>query len=404
MDATGELNWFRAVPDLQRQAEPTGDRPSWNEWFPAQYTGYDLNKLAKSEIGNTPPGSFDASQSWQAVAPTGEKVSITAAAFRGEPVFFEVVPAGQPSLGREFRFADQPGLFLFIAAMTLATLLAVFLVVKNVIGGRWDRRGAWRLLIFFVIVGTVGNLAAAHHVGSLWENAVVSICFASAVVWAVRIWLFYVSFEPHVRRRWPRLLISWSRLLEGRFTDPVLGTEILFGACIGAYYAVLADLPYCFRSVTYPGVMSPGSLANYFVFLGEIRSILFWATFTNLMAATLIVVCRAIFRSELVAAGIFVVFMSFFHQSTYVLPTWTLLVFLFANSLMVFALVRYGLVTATAAAIVADLLRVPISMNPGDFWFGHGLFAIVLVLSIASFGMFTATGGRLWPWLRTGHS
>jgi len=30
-------------------------------------------------------------------------------------------------------------------------------------------------------------------------------------------WLFYIALEPYVRRLWPKTLVSWHRLLAGRF-------------------------------------------------------------------------------------------------------------------------------------------------------------------------------------------
>src|SRR5437870_3095440 len=39
-----------------------------------------------------------------------------------------------------------------------------------------------------------------------------------------------ITVEPFVRRRWPQMLISWTRLLSGRFNDPMVGRDILIGA------------------------------------------------------------------------------------------------------------------------------------------------------------------------------
>jgi hypothetical protein len=33
-----------------------------------------------------------------------------------------------------------------------------------------------------------------------------------------------------VRRRWPATLVSWSRLLAGRFRDPLVGRDVLAGS------------------------------------------------------------------------------------------------------------------------------------------------------------------------------
>jgi hypothetical protein len=40
----------------------------------------------------------------------------------------------------------------------------------------------------------------------------------------------YMALEPVVRRRWPEVLVSWSRLLAGRLRDPLVGSHILM-AC-----------------------------------------------------------------------------------------------------------------------------------------------------------------------------
>jgi hypothetical protein len=42
--------------------------------------------------------------------------------------------------------------------------------------------------------------------------------------------LFYLAIEPYARRHWPDSLISWNRLLEGRFRDPLVASHILAGS------------------------------------------------------------------------------------------------------------------------------------------------------------------------------
>ena len=36
-------------------------------------------------------------------------------------------------------------------------------------------------------------------------------------------WVFYLALEPSVRRIWPETVISWSRMLNGRWIDPLGG-------------------------------------------------------------------------------------------------------------------------------------------------------------------------------------
>ena len=51
----------------------------------------------------------------------------------------------------------------------------------------------------------------------------------------------YIAIEPIVRRRWPDLLFSWSRLLAGRFRDPLVGRDVLAGILVGASMMLLVE-------------------------------------------------------------------------------------------------------------------------------------------------------------------
>ena len=47
-------------------------------------------------------------------------------------------------------------------------------------------------------------------------------------------WLLYMALEPYARRVAPRWVVSWTRLLEGRFKDPMVGRDLLTGLAAAA--------------------------------------------------------------------------------------------------------------------------------------------------------------------------
>ena len=55
----------------------------------------------------------------------------------------------------------------------------------------------------------------------------------SALFWGAFTWLIYISLEPSVRRVWPTALISWTRLMAGRWRDPLVGRDVLAGLLAG---------------------------------------------------------------------------------------------------------------------------------------------------------------------------
>jgi hypothetical protein len=55
----------------------------------------------------------------------------------------------------------------------------------------------------------------------------------------------YISLEPHLRRVWPRTLVSWTRLLSGQLRDPLVGRDVLIGMFVGV--TVMSTLIVRFR-------------------------------------------------------------------------------------------------------------------------------------------------------------
>ena len=50
---------------------------------------------------------------------------------------------------------------------------------------------------------------------------------------AALLWVLYIALEPFVRRRWPQILVSWTRLLSGEWRDPLVACNVLVGCAFG---------------------------------------------------------------------------------------------------------------------------------------------------------------------------
>jgi hypothetical protein len=79
-------------------------------------------------------------------------------------------------------------------------------------------------------------MIGASHVptfqGEVWlvYNVVARALFTTGVLV-----LFYVALEPYVRRRTPRRLVSWGRLMAGDWRDPLVGRDVLVGVLLGIW-------------------------------------------------------------------------------------------------------------------------------------------------------------------------
>jgi serine/threonine-protein kinase len=132
-------------------------------------------------------------------------------------------------------------------------MIAAGLVARaNVKGGRGDRLGARRLATVAILVPVVGWIFAAHHVPDVGiEQGRFFEAIALSLFGAGMLWVFYLAAEPYVRKTWPHILITWSRLLAGRFRDPLVGRDLLLGAACGTTMTVIS---YVFHLV--PGWMA----------------------------------------------------------------------------------------------------------------------------------------------------
>jgi len=99
--------------------------------------------------------------------------------------------------------------------------------------GRGDRKGAFRLAAFVLVVFFLRWLFSSHHVASEGEVFNFLSGMQRVLFWTFFFWVVYLAFEPFVRRRWPGRIVSWSRVLAGGFRDPLVGRDILVGAVFG---------------------------------------------------------------------------------------------------------------------------------------------------------------------------
>src|SRR5262249_28259216 len=91
-----------------------------------------------------------------------------------------------------------------------------------------DRKGALRLAAFTTTADYSSWLFKGHHVFELSELLRALLHLAYPLLLGCVLWVLYLALEPYVRRLWPQMLVSWVRLLDGRFRDPLVG-----GALVG---------------------------------------------------------------------------------------------------------------------------------------------------------------------------
>ena len=203
--------------------------------------GFDLGRLEKTTDKRLrPPDAYDQLQVWRGIGPRSNEFYVEATAYSGKPGYLEVLEPYRfaPAAAERTLSPEAMMGWMYLAAIAGGVVLAW----RNLRRRRSDRRGAMRVAFYFFCIGFLISAIHAHHTAGLAEGGVFEMALAQAAARAIVFWLWYTALEPYVRRLWPQTLISWSRLMEGRWRDPLVGSDLLAGCLFGVALNIVHQL------------------------------------------------------------------------------------------------------------------------------------------------------------------
>ncbi|HEX9149707.1 MAG TPA: hypothetical protein VF958_11150, partial [Thermoanaerobaculia bacterium] len=384
--------------------EPTSPA-SRIEWEPVfQEADLDIRRFASTPPRWVPPTPYDSRAEWDgtSVRHPETPIHVTAAGYRGKLVYFASAGPWDRPLRMELPFQGfNPviGAVMFVVLLTLL-IAGVVLARRNLRLGRGDRRGALRIATYVYFVLMIAWLLRAHHVPNLAiEGDLFSTGLGSALLAAAFVWLSYMALEPYVRRRWPDLLISWNRLLAGRFRDPLVGRDFLVGTLLGATNAMLLHISNALPAwMDAPG-MTPVP-ASDLMMRGTREAASFFfvrqngAAFMALVFMFLFFLAASIFRKKWLGAVPLGVLFTMIHLSGENVAIELPFAILMA-AVLVFVVLRFGLLSVAVAGVVAPLLTFsPLTLDLSRWYAGRSLFALAVVVGVALYGFRVALGKR----------
>jgi serine/threonine-protein kinase len=406
LDPDGKLLSFHGVPLAVEESEPPqSQNPDAAQLFAA--AGIDLTRFAPVRPMLVPPVAFDTWNAWMGFLKSDPTVHlrVEAAFWRGRLVYLETTGnwsrpsrAPSPPLTLRERVGQTITIFAFLTILIGSALLARL----NVISNRGDRKGALRLAAFVFGVKMLLWILGGSHVPTFWEVGRLVMGLGMAAYAAGLMWVLYLALEPFVRRRWPQVIISWSRLLAGRFRDPEVGAHVLIGTTLGVGLTLIGQVGMLWnggvRLSTLYGVPSLTPL------LGEQhvgRYILFLVD--DSIRATLILLFLLFTLRLIVRRGWLAV--CFCTALTTVLggatssgdPVVTGITVSALVLLNLIILMRFGEVALMSAFMTCRMLtELPITTDFSAWYFGTTVMALLAVLALAAYGYYTAAAGRSW--------
>jgi protein kinase-like protein len=404
LDTQGHLLTFVAVPPERDTSTEAATPPNWRMLFAA--AGLDANHFKDTLPQWTPLVTSDTRVAWQGAWPGHPELPlrVEAAAYRGKPVYFNLVSAWtKPDRMQEDQGSTRASILnaIFLTALFSIVLSGIMMARSNIRSGRGDRRGAARLALLAFLLMWVGGILVVHHVPALPEFEVLVISTAWGLVAGAFSWVLYVALEPHVRRRWPNSLISWSRLLAGQMRDPVVGRDLVFGILAGAFWSVGHKVEtlvpgWMGRAPTAPDLFAHGTLLGLRFLIGGLQLQIGIFVALSLFYFFAFFVIRLVLRKEWLAILVALLVVSILSaltdpdhpvlNATFHAVPWGIALLL---------LIRFGLLPLMMALCIHNILQVyPLTTHLSAWYAEPTLFVLTVILAAAIFGFYTSTAGK----------
>jgi serine/threonine-protein kinase len=282
-----------------------------------------------------------------------------------------------------------------LAIIGMVTLLtALLLARRNLRRSRSDRKGAFRLALFLIVLTFSMRIFRVDHVSDIaQESRLVERLLGEALMAGTAVAVMYLAVEPYFRRRWPRMLIAWTRLMAGRFRDPIIGRDALIGAFAGCAAGIVAKLP----SLT-PMV---GPIRTSFSALTELRHLIYlllWSTqlavALSLLTASMFLLLRIATRSS-TAAVLLLVPVQVGMMAVNSTNPLEIVSGCIVAIMLVATFRRYGLFALTVFMLFLNLATLaPLTLDTSVWYFGRSLFTIALMCAIAAYAFWISLAAQ----------
>jgi hypothetical protein len=290
---------------------------------------------------------------------------------------------------------------------------AMVLARRNLRAGRSDRKGAVKLMIFFVLMifGTwilTEVRLETFAAGSLFEDMVFGRLLAHGLLHAIVAGLLYVALEPYVRRLWPETLVSWSRLLLGRVRDPLVGRDLLLGMAVvgtltmatswlGAQLALVFEIPRPLaHAFLVPSFAGPRYAVAWLLVQTQNAVVLSMAILVVLLLARLLLRRTwAAVLAVLILCAILAGILSSASSAPVGFKIFGGVVFTLIAGAMVACMLRFGLLSVIGGLFVMNALRwVPLTWDLSNWYAGAGLVYVIAVVGLAVWAFYTSMAGQ----------
>jgi serine/threonine-protein kinase len=414
VDQTGRLTRLEIVPPWRvAETESTG-LVNWDALF--SHAEIDPGSVRETTPIWQPLLPVDERRAWEGTYAEGDSrpFRIEAGSLDGRPVYFRIFDTSSLELLlAEEEDESGPGrssvLNMILSALSLILIgaclgLPTFFGWRNIRAGRADTGSAFRLGLVAGLLTFASGTLMGSFAGSVGPAvAQIFVGAAMSLLIGTLLGLGYLAAEPYLRRYWPDLLISWTRMMAGRFRDPRVGRDVLIGAAAAMVLVLLMIVgtiaPTWFGApTTRPSTIRPEALMGGRYALGLFVNVSFVLIpiVTVLVLLLFLLILRRKWIAVVVAFGLMVMTMISPGpgdlQNLGDLVSYLMGVLILALGLI--TLIRFGMLAYVAMFFVFFHMEYPITLDTSAWYSSTSILAVLALIAVVIYAFRVATSGR----------
>ncbi len=243
LDFAGRLREFNAIP--YEGAGPATAPVSADAVF--RDCGFDLSRFTEVATQTLPTVPVDTFRAWKGTHPGIPQMNLQVEAgwWKGRLTYLQILWPWMKQAGgtsSQNPWIERLQTMLEPVVFGIGILFACLLARRNWQKERADRHGAFVIGLTMFGLGMLEWVCRVHVApsGDMGDIAGTSL-FLNAAAGAVFL-VLYLALEPAVRVRWPHALITWGRVLAGRWKDAQVASHVLTGLALGAVIYCIVQL------------------------------------------------------------------------------------------------------------------------------------------------------------------
>jgi serine/threonine-protein kinase len=398
VDGSGKLLDFSAVP-LDGVPDPVPPVP-----YDAAFRAAHLDPTSFTETTPLKPPAFrfDLLRAWTGPHPhlPSTQLQVEVAWWKGRIVWAHVFYPWEQKAASPREAASAGFREIWIPLLIgVAAFFVVLLAHRNWRRERADRTGAFYIAVTGFLLQAIAWAGTFHAAASGEMFSMIASAAAYWLMGAAVLWFSYLALEPEVRARWPHSIVTWNRVLAGKWLDPQVGSHILIGAAVGSgcwvFFKGVTIVFFKFREPTNWDV-TLRYLMDARHWIGAHASTANEALSLGLFVFLTIFGMRHFLRNNLLAALAAAVLLTF-TMTEVSGPNWWLIGLLFGTviTLLIFVLLRCGLVATIAAVFFINGCNGMALGTDWNAWYvPASLATMLLLIGIATLAFWRSLGGR----------